>query len=56
MLSTGQSSPLDSPDIERDYDVNNPPSIPGSPKLGPEMNYDDAVVTGADWDFSLARS
>ncbi|KAJ5990811.1 hypothetical protein N7522_011018 [Penicillium canescens] len=49
-------SPLDSSAIERDYDVNNPPSIPGSPKLGPEMNYDDAVVTGADWDFSLARS
>lgn len=49
-------SPLYSPTVERDYDVNNPPSIPGSPKLGPEMNYDDAVVTGADWDFSLARS
>ncbi|KAJ5788162.1 hypothetical protein N7457_003152, partial [Penicillium paradoxum] len=49
-------SPVYSPTVERDYDVNNPPSIPGSPKLGPEMNYDDAVVTGADWDFSLARS
>ncbi|EKV05040.1 CorA family metal ion transporter, putative [Penicillium digitatum PHI26] len=49
-------SPLYSPTAERDYDVNNPPSIPGSPKLGPEMNYDDAVVTGADWDFSMARS
>ncbi|CAI7640495.1 unnamed protein product [Penicillium glandicola] len=49
-------SPLYSPTVERDYDVNNPPSTPGSPKLGPEMNYDDAVVTGADWDFSLARS
>jgi magnesium transporter len=42
--------------VERDYDVNNPPSIPSSPKLGPEMNYDDAVVTGAEFDFSLARS
>ncbi|KAJ5509045.1 hypothetical protein N7527_011188 [Penicillium freii] len=49
-------SPLYSPTVERDYDINNPPSIPGSPKLGPEMNYDDAVVTGADWDFSMARS
>ncbi|CAI7635197.1 unnamed protein product [Penicillium bialowiezense] len=49
-------SPLYSPAIDRDYDVNNPPSIPGSPKLGPEMGYDDAVVTGADWDFTLARS
>ncbi|KAJ6180239.1 hypothetical protein N7519_010700 [Penicillium mononematosum] len=49
-------SPLYSPTVERDYDVNNPPSIPGSPKLGPEMNYEDAVVTGADWDFSMARS
>lgn len=41
---------------DRDYDVNNPPSMPGTPKLGPEMNYDDAVVTGAEFDFSLARS
>lgn len=55
--SSSQCSPRHSPtDAERDYDVNNPPSIPGSPKLGPEMNYDDAVVTGADFDFSLARS
>lgn len=46
----------DSPDVERDYDVNNPPSMPGSPQLGPEMNYDDAMVTGADFDFPLARS
>ncbi|KAJ5824483.1 Mg2+ transporter protein CorA-like/Zinc transport protein ZntB [Penicillium robsamsonii] len=49
-------SPLYSPTVERDYDVNNPPSTPGSPKMGPEMKYDDAVVTGAEWDFSLARS
>lgn len=52
----GHYSPPYTPDAERDYDVNNPPSIPGSPKLGPDMNYDDAVVTGADFDFSLARS
>lgn len=49
-------SPAYTPDVERDFDVNNPPSIPGSPQLGPEMNYDDAVVTGADFDFSVARS
>lgn len=42
--------------VERDYNINNPPSIPGTPKLGPEMNYDDAVVTGAEFDFSLGRS
>lgn len=52
----GHHSPAYTPDVERDYDVNNPPSIPSSPKLGPEMNYDDAVVTGADFDFSLGRS
>jgi len=52
----GHHSPPYTPDVERDYDINNPPSIPSSPKLGPEMNYDDAVVTGADFDFSLARS
>ena len=39
------------------YDVNNPPSIPNSPTLAPSKNYDDAVVTGADFDFSsTARS
>ncbi|KAF7184121.1 hypothetical protein CNMCM7691_004680 [Aspergillus felis] len=43
-------------DPERDYDINNPPSVPSSPKLGGEMNYDDAVVTGADFDFALAKS
>lgn len=49
-------SPIYSPDADRDYDVNNPPSIPGSPKLGPDMNYDDALMTGAEFDFALARS
>lgn len=41
---------------DRDYDINNPPSMPTSPKTGPEMGYDDAVVTGADFDFLLAKS
>ncbi|EAU29838.1 conserved hypothetical protein [Aspergillus terreus NIH2624] len=44
------------PEPERDYDINNPPSIPGTPKLGADMGYDDAVVTGADFDFNLAKS
>ncbi|RAL02237.1 cora-domain-containing protein [Aspergillus ibericus CBS 121593] len=44
------------PEPDHDYDINNPPSMPTSPKLGPEMNYDDAVVTGAEFDFSLAKS
>lgn len=29
------------------YDVNNPPSVPNSPKLGPDMGYDDVMVTGS---------
>lgn len=28
------------------HDVNNPPSVPGSPKLGPTGGYDDVMVTG----------
>ncbi|KAG2411764.1 hypothetical protein HFD88_009320 [Aspergillus terreus] len=44
------------PEPERDYDINNPPSIPGTPKLGADMGYDDAVVTGADFDFNIAKS
>jgi magnesium transporter len=27
-----------------DYDVNNPPSVPASPVLGPEMAYDDVML------------
>ncbi|KAF7595059.1 CorA metal ion transporter [Aspergillus hancockii] len=44
------------PEPDRDYDINNPPSMPTSPKFGAEMGYDDAVVTGAEFDFSLAKS
>lgn len=29
------------------HDVNNPPSVPSSPKLGPNMGYDDVMVTGS---------
>lgn len=28
-----------------DYDVNNPPSVPGSPVMGPETPYDDVMLT-----------
>ncbi|KAK2858457.1 hypothetical protein FQN49_004715 [Arthroderma sp. PD_2] len=28
------------------YDVNNPPSMPGSPKMEPNMGYDGAMITG----------
>ena len=30
------------------YDVNNPPSVPGSPKLGPDMGYDDVMLASDD--------
>ena len=29
------------------HNVNNPPSVPSSPKLGPDMGYDDVMVTGS---------
>ncbi|KAJ5628534.1 hypothetical protein N7490_010762 [Penicillium lividum] len=40
------------PEQDREFDVNNPPSMPGTPKLGPDMNYDDAMVTGVEFDFA----
>ncbi|OKL60487.1 hypothetical protein UA08_04437 [Talaromyces atroroseus] len=34
----------------QEYDVNNPPSVPGSPKAGvTDMGYDDAMVTGVEF-------
>jgi magnesium transporter len=33
---------------DNDYDINNPPSVPTSPKFGPEMGYDDVMLTEAD--------
>ena len=33
--------------MQSGHDVNNPPSIPNSPKIGPEMGYDDVMVTDA---------
>ena len=35
-----------------DYDVNNPPSMPSSPKIGPEVGYGDPLVAG---DFAQSR-
>ena len=34
-----------SPALQTIHDVNNPPSVPNSPKLGPDMGYDDVMVT-----------
>ena len=33
------------PGLQQGHDVNNPPSVPNSPKLGPDMGYDDVMVT-----------
>lgn len=33
--------------LPQDYDVNNPPSVPASPVLGPDMGYGDVMVTGS---------
>ncbi|KAF3491173.1 manganese resistance protein MNR2 [Arthroderma uncinatum] len=30
----------------QEYDVNNPPSMPGSPKMGPDLGYDSTMITG----------
>lgn len=37
-----------------DYDVNNPPSIPASPVMGPEVGLDD-VMLSADLEHGLSR-
>lgn len=34
------------------YDVNNPPSMPGSPVLGPDMGYDDVMLTSHEPTYS----
>ena len=30
---------------QQDYDVNNPPSVPNSPRMGPDMAYEDVMLT-----------
>ena len=37
----------------QDYDVNNPPSVPNSPKVGSDLGYDDVLATGS---FAPSRS
>lgn len=32
---------------QQGHDVNNPPSMPNSPQFGPDMGYDDVMVTGS---------
>ncbi|KAL4807033.1 hypothetical protein BDV18DRAFT_111786 [Aspergillus unguis] len=49
---SSQCSPRDAPA----HDINNPPSMPSTPLLGPEMGYDSTVMTGAEFDFALGRS
>jgi len=36
-----------SPGLHTIHDVNNPPSVPNSPKLGPEMGYGDVMVANS---------
>ncbi|KAL9615241.1 MAG: hypothetical protein Q9167_000335 [Letrouitia subvulpina] len=31
----------------QNHDINNPPSVPNSPKVGPDMGYDDVMVTNS---------
>ncbi|KAL4962609.1 magnesium transporter CorA family protein [Aspergillus stella-maris] len=47
-----QRSPRDAPS----HDINNPPSMPSTPLLGPEMGYNEALMTGAEYDFGLDRN
>ncbi|RDW90841.1 magnesium transporter CorA family protein [Aspergillus mulundensis] len=49
---SSRCSPREAPS----HDINNPPSMPSTPKLGPEMGYNDAVMTGAEFDFGIGRS
>ncbi|EEH22429.2 hypothetical protein PABG_04640 [Paracoccidioides brasiliensis Pb03] len=46
---TGRHSARTSQSVRREYDVNNPPSVPGSPITRPELGYDDRMITGLDF-------
>ncbi len=48
---SSQYSPREAPS----HDINNPPSMPSTPKLGPDMGYNDAVMTGAEFDFGSLK-
>ncbi|KAL5047198.1 hypothetical protein BDW71DRAFT_180467 [Aspergillus fruticulosus] len=54
--STRSDASRCSPRETPSHDINNPPSMPSTPKLGPDMGYNDAVMTGAEFDFGLGRS
>ncbi|CBF70700.1 uncharacterized protein ANIA_05856 [Aspergillus nidulans FGSC A4] len=54
--STRSDASRCSPRETLSHDINNPPSMPSTPKLGPDMGYNDAVMTGAEFDFGLGRS
>ena len=45
---------LSSSDLKQDYDVNNPPSVPNSPRLGGQSGYGDVMVSAGD--FPVSRS
>lgn len=53
-INSSSRSPQEDYGFKRDYDVNNPPSVPGTPKVGPELGYDDSLLTGRE--FDLERS
>ncbi|KAL9103964.1 MAG: hypothetical protein Q9163_001026 [Psora crenata] len=38
---------LSSPALHTIHDINNPPSVPNSPRLRPDMGYDDVMATGS---------
>lgn len=45
-LPSRDTSYADPGSIQDDYDVNNPPSVPGSPELGPDKGFDDVMMGG----------
>ena len=45
--STSSNHRRGAPSRPPSHDVNNPPSVPSSPKLGPDIGYDDVMVTGS---------
>ena len=45
--SSSSNRRRNAPSRQTSHDVNNPPSVPGSPKLGPDMGYDDVMVAGS---------
>jgi magnesium transporter len=44
--------PTASSNIQEEYDINNPPSVPSTPKVGPNVGYGDVMVPG---DYAESR-